>query len=296
MSAVDSTDYDWLNELRAQAVPSAIEPPALLAEPELKQPPRPTGELWAIRSLSGGAGRSSTALNLAFEAARLGKRVCLIDLDTDAPSLQVLLNVANAKTAVLAAIRLVAQERLDSGALEGLLLEIAARDASVQYLSSGPFTPGAIELQGLEVLLRVLTAKYDLVVADAAAGSGSELQRLLGRLADKQLLVVPAEPVSLGRLFASGFSGDLTGAAVLFNRVRSTVLGSNPNGQLTALAEKHGSFQVAGFLPLEQEIFDLAQQRGVPIRMINARAKTLPALAALLGTRTRALSARRHRG
>lgn len=290
-----TNEYDWLEQLRTPADSS----PAETRIPDA--PPRPsnraTGELWALRSLSGGVGRSTIALNLAFEATKHGKRVCLIDLDTQQPALQLLLNIPNAKTAVPAAVRLVAQQRMDNAALESLLVEVSARHSQVHLLGGGLRALAAHDLEALEVLLHLLLGRYDLVVADTAAGVSTELHRLIGRLAHQQFLVVPADPLGLATLMSPQASDpSLSASSVLFNRVRASVLGSNAQGQLQQVLRDHTSHTVAAFLPLEQEIFDHAQQRGMPIRSVNGRSKALAALTALLGGRDRALTRRRVRG
>lgn len=280
--------YDWLEQLRAPVEPVRTELP--------EAAPRTIGELWVTRSLTGGVGRSSVALNLAFEAAKQGSRVCLIDLDSQAPALQLLLNLPQAKTAVPAAVRLVAQQRLDKAGLESLLVEVASRHSQVHFLGGGASGSSQLDLEALEVLLHLLLGRYDLVVADTAPGVATELHRLLGRLAQRQFLVVPAEPLGLSALLSPSASDpSLKSAAVLFNRVRPAVLGGNPQAQLQQLLRDHTSLPIAAYLPLEQEIFDLAQQRGVPIRSINGRSKALSALTALLGGRDRSVTRRQGR-
>ena len=104
-----------------------------------------------------------------------------------------------------------------------------------------------------------------------------------------------AKPVAPLPLSPSASDPSLKSAAVLINRVRPAVLGGNPQAQLQQLLRDHTSLPIAAYLPLEQEIFDLAQQRGVPIRSINGRSKALSALTALLGGRDRSVTRRQGR-
>ena len=59
----------------------------------------------------GSTGRSTIALNLAYEFALLGQRVLLLDLDTQAPCLNQLLPISETSAGLAGAARLIRQGR-----------------------------------------------------------------------------------------------------------------------------------------------------------------------------------------
>jgi len=55
------------------------------------------GKIVAVHSYKGGTGKTIISTNLAVTLAKLGKKVCLMDLDFRAPSLSTLLNINSAE-------------------------------------------------------------------------------------------------------------------------------------------------------------------------------------------------------
>ncbi|WP_255218714.1 P-loop NTPase, partial [Microbacterium paraoxydans] len=76
-------------------------------------PPRAASRLTAIRGSHGAPGRSTIAVQLAVELARRGRRTALIDADTVAPSLALLLGMDDDAPGLAAACR-----RAEAGALD----------------------------------------------------------------------------------------------------------------------------------------------------------------------------------
>ncbi|MEM2337426.1 MAG: MinD/ParA family protein [Candidatus Bathyarchaeia archaeon] len=54
------------------------------------------GKIVAVHSYKGGTGKTLLSINLAVSLAKLGRKVCLMDLDFRAPSLSTLLNIKGA--------------------------------------------------------------------------------------------------------------------------------------------------------------------------------------------------------
>ncbi|MCS7096663.1 MAG: MinD/ParA family protein [Candidatus Bathyarchaeota archaeon] len=55
------------------------------------------GKIVAVHSYKGGTGKTLISLNLAVTLAKMGKKVCLMDLDFRAPSLSILLKIEKAQ-------------------------------------------------------------------------------------------------------------------------------------------------------------------------------------------------------
>jgi MinD-like ATPase involved in chromosome partitioning or flagellar assembly len=53
------------------------------------------GKIIAVHSYKGGTGKTSLSVNLAATYARMGKKVCLMDLDFRAPSLHAIFKKQN---------------------------------------------------------------------------------------------------------------------------------------------------------------------------------------------------------
>ena len=84
-------------------------------------------KLISIWSASGSPGRTTIALALAAELAESGKNVFLLDADTYAPSLDLLLGLVDHPAGLAAACRLVGQERFDYEQLQRLSTRVSGK-------------------------------------------------------------------------------------------------------------------------------------------------------------------------
>ncbi|MEY4559285.1 MAG: hypothetical protein RLZ82_300, partial [Actinomycetota bacterium] len=82
-------------------------------------------KLISIWSAAGSPGRTTIALALAAELAEGGKNVFLLDADTHAPSIELLLGLVDHPAGLAAACRLVGQERFDFEQLQRLSTRVA---------------------------------------------------------------------------------------------------------------------------------------------------------------------------
>lgn len=250
--------------------------------------------IW-FESLSGGVGRSVLAINLAFELAALGHRVCLLELDHRLPSIHEYFGLPQKQASVVAGMRLLRQERLDEGKLAELCIRLVARGAALDYLSGFGLPINNIDFGILERFVELVHEKYDFVVVDSAAwvpkvgsaGAAAEMRSMALRKATKRLLVVPADQVGLARL--ADYAADLEVAGIgqldiLLNRA----VVSN-TGRLVAsrtIPQLQKAIRDVSALPLtdvvlEDRAFDEAASRGLPLRQIGQKSKALAVIADL---------------
>ena len=137
-------------------------------------------------------GKSTTALALARDFARIGRRVLLIDSDLRNPSLHRLLG-----------------EKNKSGMMDVLMNRIPVSDAikpvgtdGLHAMTLGPIPPNPVQiLSGNLVgdLLDKLRADYDVVIIDSAPVMGLADAPMLSRLADFTVLIVEAGRAHYGQ-------------------------------------------------------------------------------------------------
>jgi polysaccharide biosynthesis transport protein len=139
-----------------------------------------------VTSAIAGEGKSTAAVNLAGQFARLGLRVLLIDADLRRPSLHRLLNCA--------CNRGLSQYLMD-GPRPPEVFQISAQP-NLTLLPGGPLPLNPAELLAgprMASLLAVAAERFDLVIVDAPPVGGLADAPLLASLSNGTLLVVEAE-------------------------------------------------------------------------------------------------------
>lgn len=140
-----------------------------------------------VTSANAGEGKSTTAANLAYSMAALGKRVVLVDCDMRRPSLGDKLSVR--RTPGLSEF-LSAQIRGDE-----LIQHCGLRDApeSFRVIAAGRTPPNPMELLGsarMAKLLEILKEKYDQIILDLPPVGEVGDALTAAKLADGMLVVV----------------------------------------------------------------------------------------------------------
>lgn len=145
---------------------------------------RKKGVFHTFLSYKGGTGRTVTSLNVAFQAAKLGQKVLIIDLDIDGPGLGVLANIKDADmenerkgiVKYLASsnekspVDYIFRKEMDIPGEEGKVI------LDFMPAPQGPNVKDALPTHGyqlkdkMDTLRKVLIKKYDLIVVDAASG------------------------------------------------------------------------------------------------------------------------------
>lgn len=162
---------------------------------------------------SAGSGKTLVAINLAFELARLGNRVLLVDLDLTRPSIASWLGITDAGPGITAALRLAKTSRLDIDELMRLCAELKFGGSKLEVLTglSSPNRWGEVTSEGIELLESEMERHFDFIVFDlndAIDGhspsqflptSRQETTRRIAERADLLLATFSAEPVGINR-------------------------------------------------------------------------------------------------
>lgn len=214
---------------------------------------------------SSGSGKSSVAVNLACELADLGQRVLLVDADSHRPSLAAMLGITNPGPGITALLRLIRAGRFDLEELKRLGHQIELGSKSL-WLVTGMNSPARwpeLDAASLSALATGASEYFDVLVWDLASdlelgvvggdfgGERNIATNCILGFASHSLGLFAADPVGINRfLFDIRSVGrDIIPVA---NRVRSTVLGRNPERQL-----RDALFQLSR-IKLEHEIVEEA--------------------------------------
>lgn len=233
-----------------------------------------------------GGGKTSVAINLAFEMASLGRSVLLVDLDSYRPAIAAQLALTDPGPGITAVLRLARAGRLDLGELQRLTQEVSFGPHSLRVLTGLNAPSRWPELDGAAVdeLIRFATGEYDFVVFDLAseleAGLFSQSSSIPRNFAsshaisrsDLVLGVFASDPVGVNR-----FLWDLREVDFEFwpiaNRVRSSVLGRNPERQLKDTLFQTARVSVHSVIAEDGSALDAAQQRGQPLLLAAKSSK-----------------------
>jgi MinD-like ATPase involved in chromosome partitioning or flagellar assembly len=240
-------------------------------------------KLISVWSAAGSPGRTTIALALASELAERGKRVFLLDADTYAASVHLLLGLADHPAGLAAACRLVSQERFDLEQLQRLstIVSVGPGELTVMTGLSSENRWPEVSSEKLDDLLMVAADHFDFVILDVAHQlseglqiTGSAVQRnAVSRWAtgysDLVVAVCSADPVGISRyLEASILLSEVRPQGevhTLVNRLRTSVLGSSAKQQIIDSLSRLGQISVSGFVPDDPAAADSAIRASLPI-------------------------------
>lgn len=240
---------------------------------------------------SAGSGKTSVSVNLSFELAAMGKRVLLIDLDTYRPAIAALLGLVDAGPGITAVLRLARAGRLNIDELERLGQEISFGKQSLRVITgmNAPSRWPELDAPGLSELFRFAKENFDYTIIDVAGeleeGLFSQISSVPRNFAAIEAL--RNSDVALG-LFAADQVGvnrflfDMQEAGFEFwpiaNRVRSSVLGRNPERQLRDTMFRKAQLKIHTTIPEDGAALDAAQQRAQPLMLAAKSSKTREAI------------------
>jgi len=238
--------------------------------------------LW---SAAGSTGRSTIALAVASELAEAGHSVFLLDADTVAPSLNLMLGLTDHPAGIAAACRLVSAERFDLEQLHRLSVSYSTGTRKLTLMTGLSAASRWPELttDRVEQVLMVAAEHFDFIVCDLASSlevglrhfeTGLErnaLNRWLASSADQLIAVVNADPVGVHRYLAEVpnlQSLKLAGEQhILVNRLRNTVLGNSAKQQIAETLSRLAQVSVSGYIPDDPIAADLALRDAMPLSL-----------------------------
>ena len=273
-------DPDTSRPLRAYADPStsmAIPPGA--GAPVAPDEPARRGSVVAVWGATGAPGRTTVAVTLADEIARLGPAALLVDADVYGGTVAAVLGLLDESPGVAAASRLASSQRVDAASLAALCWQLGPQ---LRVLTGIPLASRWTELRppAMTSVLAAARALADFTVVDCGfcLETDEELSfdtlaprrngATLAVLDDADLIVVvgSADPIGMQRLVRGlGELRDAEVAApvwVVLNRVRPGVVPGDAEGELRRALERFAGRTPAALLPADHRAVDAAVASG----------------------------------
>jgi len=237
------------------------------------------GRLITVWGPTGAPGRTSVAIALADEAARGGVPALLVDADTHGGSVAIHLGLLDDVSGIVVACR-----QADAGTLDPTSLAAAARtvDGRLRVLTGIPTSARWAELRpaALGRLWQSCRITPGITVVDAGFGLECDEELLhdtrsprrhaatLTALAAADMVVAvgSADPVGIDRLIIG--LEDLrrivpdTPVRVIVTRVRRSVLGSDPEGQVREALRRHAGILDITCVPDDRAAYDACLREG----------------------------------
>ena len=294
--AVDRDDLGAAVRALASAV-AAAGPDATPEPGQVREDVAADGRVVAVWGPAGAPGRTSVSVAIADEAARSGLAVLLVDADTWAPSVSVVLGLVDDGAGIASACRRALGGGLDVDSLAALCREVRP---GFLVLPGLPRAGRWTEVRGaaLTDVLLVARSLVDLVVVDcgfsleadeelvfdteAPRRNAAAFSALEG--ADVVVAVGSADPVGLVRIV--GGLSDLTDAVpgadvrVVATRLRESLVGRRGRASVAEALHRHAGVQHVWCIPDDRAAYDAALRGGSTLAEV---ASASPARLALRG-------------
>ena len=265
---------------RAYADPStsmAIPPGA--GAPIAEDQPERRGSVVAVWGPTGAPGRTTVAVSLSDELARLGPSALLVDADVYGATVAAVLGLLDESPGVAAACRRAGGQRLHASDLADLCWQLSPR---LRVLTGIPFAARWPELRptAISAVLAAARALADFTVVDCGFCLETDEELSFDTLAPRRngatlailddadviLAVGSADPIGMQRLVRG--LADLRDAEVrapvwvVLNRVRSAVVPGDPQRELSAALQRFAGREPAALLPADLGALDGALATG----------------------------------
>ncbi len=269
---------------------------------------RPAARMIAVWGPHGAPGRSTLAVSLAAELDRGGRDVCLVDADSHAPAIAQLLGVRGETPGLAGACRQVAQGRFDEAEFARLREHAPGGERGIGVLAgiNRPARWPELTRDRVAAVLDAVRSWSDHVVIDTAAPLERD-EELVSDLddaprrnaatlsalsaADRIVAVGAADPIGMARLVRA--LPDLREHAagvpitVVANRVRASVLGVDPRGQIRRALDRFAGVDDLHMLPDDARAHDRALLRAEPVPRAAPRSTYVQAVRRLAAALSR---------
>jgi len=253
----------------------------------------------AVWGPHGAPGRSTVAIQLAVELTRTGQTCALVDADTVAPSLALLLGLGDDAPGIAAACRRAELGGLDAAELGRLATEVETSGGTVEVLGglNRPSRWPEIAAGRLSATLQVCREWVDTTVVDVSAAFDADEEitdDLAGprrnaatttvlREADVIVAVTAADPLSISRFLRDHAElrrlvGPAARITVVANQLRPGPLGIDARGQIRGALERFAGITDVAFLPLDPRAADAALLHARPMADVTPRSVLVAAV------------------
>lgn len=252
----------------------------------------------AVWGPPGAPGRSTLAIQLAVELVRAGRRTALVDADTVAPSLALLLGLSDDAPGIAAACRRAELGGLDATELTRLASTVESSGGDVEVLGglNRPSRWPELSTSRLTSALRACRAWVDDTVIDVAAPFDADDEATYDvtgprrhaatvtalREADAIIAVASADPLGISRFLRD--HAELrrlttgTPITVVVNQVRPGPLGIDARGQVRRTLERFAGITDIAFLPFDQRAADASLLHARPMADVTPRSPLVMAV------------------
>lgn len=284
----------------AAAMAEPVEPGA--AEPS-DGPAARNGSVIAVWGPGGAPGRTTLAVLLADEIARLGAQCLLVDADVYGGVVASVLGLLDESPGLAAACRVAGTTRLDEAALARLCWQISP---GLRVLTGIPLSQRWPEIRAsaIPAVLAAARTVADVVVIDCGFAIEADEELSFDTLAprrngatlavldaaDTVLVVGTADPIGMQRLIRG--LADLaeaeigTPARVILNKVRRVGAGRSAGADAVAALRRFAGRDADAVLPYDLEALDLALLKGRTLGEIQPGSPLRQAVVSLARTLT----------
>lgn len=275
---------------------------------EVEAVPRPRSELphrvIAVWGPQGAPGRSTLAIQLAVELSRTGRGTALVDADTVAPALALLLGLSDDSPGVAAACRRAEHGALDSAELTRLATTVTSDSGRIAVLPgiNRPSRWPELSSTRLRSTLAACREWIEETVVDVAGAFDADDEvtyDLAGPRrhaatsaslieADLIVAIAAADPLGISRFVRD--HAELrrltapTPVIVVVNQVRPGPLGIDARGQVRRTLERFAGISDVVFLPFDRRAADAALLHARPMTEVAPRSPFAAAVRRLAAT------------
>lgn len=272
----------------------------LIAErtPPAAAPAAAAPRLIAVWGPHGAPGRSTVAIQLAAALAARGRHTALVDADTHAPALSLLLDLGDEAPGIAAACRRAELGGLDPDELHRLATPVPLHRGGIDVLGglNRPSRWPELSAPRLRSALLACRGWADDTVIDVAAGMEADEEisydldgprrnaatATVLTEADVIVAVAGAEPLGIARFLHSyaelrALVGGVPVVAVV-NRTRSGALGIDARGQVRQTLDRFAGIRDVHFLPDDRRAVDAALLHARPIAEVAPRSHLVTAV------------------